>query len=110
MTMLTIWATMQARPGREADARAFLEEAHRRISRDEPGTTSFHAIDLGDGAFAIFNTFADEAGLMEHVGGPIASWVQESNPDLFVAPYAITRGTLFAHKPHRATEEAAARS
>ncbi|AUW58898.1 antibiotic biosynthesis monooxygenase [Sphingobium sp. SCG-1] len=100
MTMLAIWATMQARPGRETEARSFLEEAHRRIARDEPGTTSFHALDLGNGSFAIFNTFVDEEAVMAHVNGPIAAWVQATNPDLFVEPYAITRAKLFAHKPH----------
>ena len=98
MPELAIWATMQAKPGREADARAFLEEATRRITADEPGTTSFHALDLGDGAFAILNTFADEAALGTHVQGPVAAWVQASNPDLFTEPYAITKAQLFAMK------------
>lgn len=98
MTALSIWATMEAREGREADARAFLEEAHLRISAGEPGTTSFHAIDLGGGRFAIFNTFADEAALAAHVGGPTAAWVMEQNAELFTAPYAIERGEIFAMK------------
>ncbi|MDF7777212.1 antibiotic biosynthesis monooxygenase [Sphingomonas sp. AOB5] len=106
MTKLAIWATMQAKPGLEDEARDFLKEAHRRIASDEPGTTSFHALDLGGGAFAIFNTFAGEAGLMEHVNGPIAAWVQAMNPELFVAPYAITRSELIAHTPYRATSAA----
>lgn len=102
MPELAIWATMQAREGREADARAFLEEATRRIIVEEPGTTSFHALDLGDGAFAILNTFADEAAFMTHVQGPVAAWVQQSNAELFTEPYAITKAQLFAMKP-RAT-------
>jgi len=102
MNELAIWATMQAKPGHEADARAFLQEATRRITEGEPGTTSFHALDLGEGAFAILNTFADEAALMAHVQGPTAAWVQASNPELFTDPYAITKAQLFAIKP-RAT-------
>lgn len=100
MTMLAIWATMQAKPGREAEAKEFLKEANRRITEGEPGTTSFHALDLGDGAFAIFNTFKDHDALAAHIAGPTAAWVQATNPELFVAPYAITRTELFAHKPH----------
>lgn len=103
MNELAIWATMQARPGREADVRTFLEEATRRITEEEPGTTSFHALDLGDGAFAILNSFADEAALATHVQGPVAAWVQASNAELFTDPYAITKARLFAIKP-RANE------
>lgn len=94
----SVWATMEARPGREVDARAFLQEATRRITEGEPGTTSFHALDLGEGRFAIFNTFADEAALQAHVGGPTAAWVMAQNAELFTAPYEITRGRMLAQK------------
>lgn len=95
-----VWATMQARAGREDDARTFLVEACRRITDGEPGTTSFHALDLGEGRFAILNTFRDEAAFLAHVQGPVAAWVQARNPELFTAPYAITRAQSFAVKPH----------
>lgn len=96
-----VWATMQAQPGKEAAARAFLAEAARRLG-DEPGTTSFRALDLGDGAFAIFNSFRDEAALMAHVQGEVAQWVQAQQPLLFTAPYAITRAPVFAQMHKRA--------
>lgn len=98
MTKPAVWATMQARAGREDDARAFLIEANRRITDEEPGTTGFHAMDLGEGRFAIFNTFVDEAAFLAHVQGPVAAWVQAQNPDLFTEPYAITRAGVFARK------------
>lgn len=98
MDGFSVWATMQAKPGREGDARAFLIEATRRITEGEPGTTSFHAVDLGEGRFAIFNTFADAAALEAHVGGPTAAWVMAQNAELFTAPYEIARGRLFAQK------------
>ena len=95
-----VWATMQARAGREDDARAFLEEACRRITDGEPDTTSFHALDLGEGRFAILNTFRDEAAFLTHVQGPTAAWVQAQNPELFTEPYAITGASVFAVKPY----------
>jgi quinol monooxygenase YgiN len=91
---------MKAKPGYERDARKFLEEALRRISAEEPGTTSFHALELGDGAFAIFSTFADEAAVGAHVQGPVGAWVQEKNPELFDAPYAVTQSHIIALKPN----------
>lgn len=97
-TKPAVWATMQAKPGQEDDARAFLVEANRRITAEEPGTTSFHALDLGEGRFAIFNTFADEAAFLTHVQGSVAAWVQARNPELFTEPYSITRAGVFARK------------
>lgn len=99
MTELAIWATMQARPGKEAEAREFLKEAARRITADEPGTTSFEALDLGGGAFAILNCFVDAEARAAHVAGAAAAWVMEQNPILFTEPYAITQADLFAIKP-----------
>ncbi|MFV3126856.1 putative quinol monooxygenase [Niveispirillum sp. KHB5.9] len=92
-----VWATMEARPGREEAVRAFLTEAARRL-RTEPGTTSFRAMDLGEGRFAIFNTFVDEAAFKTHVGGEVARWVQDSREELFTDPYAITLCRTFAAK------------
>jgi quinol monooxygenase YgiN len=92
-----VWATMEAREGKEAEARAFLEEAARRLET-EPGTTSFRAMQIGPRTFSIFNTFADEAALQAHVTGAVAAWVQAQNPALFTGPYAITRCEVFAAK------------
>lgn len=101
MTKLAIWATMQAKPGREAEAAEFLVEACRRIEA-EPGTTHFFSINLGDGKFAIFNAMADQDAFLAHVGGEIAAWTQAMNPELFTEPYAITRGDVLAVKPQKA--------
>lgn len=99
MAKLAIWATMQAKPGKETEAGSFLVEACRRITADEPGTTSFFAIDLGEGRFAIFNAMANEEAFATHVGGEIAAWTQEMNGELFTGPYEITRGEVIAFKP-----------
>lgn len=92
-----VWATMEAKPGKEEEARAFLREAARRF-HSEPGTTNFYAMELGERRFAIFNLFADETALANHVQGEIARWVQAQQPELFVAPYDITQAQIFATK------------
>jgi len=92
-----VWATMEAREGKEAEAQAFLVEAAKRLE-SEPGTTSFRAMQTGPRDFAIFNSFVDEAALMAHIGGPVAAWVQSQNEALFTAPYAITKCQVFAAK------------
>ena len=92
-----VWATMEAREGKEQEAREFLVEAARRLEA-EPGTTSFRAMEIGPRQFAIFNSFVDETALQAHVTGEVAAWVQAQNPALFTAPYAITRCAVFAAK------------
>jgi len=88
---------MEALEGKETEARDFLIEAARRLE-SEPGTTSFRALQTGPRSFAIFNSFIDEAALKAHVTGDVAAWVQQQNPSLFTAPYAITRCEVFAAK------------
>ncbi len=95
-----VWATMKAKPGKEEAARTFLTEASQRLA-SEPGTTSFRAMDLGEGAFAIFNSFRDAASLTAHVEGPTARWVIEQQDVLFVEPYAITKAHIFAQMHKR---------
>lgn len=95
-----VWATMKAKPGAEDAARTFLAEASRRLA-SEPGTTSFRAMELGDGAFAIFNSFRDAAALAAHIEGPTARWVIEQQDVLFVEPYAITKASIFAQMHKR---------
>jgi quinol monooxygenase YgiN len=95
-----VWATMKAQPGKEEAARLFLTEASRRLA-EEPGTTSVRAMDLGEGAFAIFNSFRDAESLMAHVEGPTAHWVIEQQDILFVEPYAITKANVFAQMHKR---------
>ena len=92
-----VWATMEALPGKEDEARAFLKEAAQRLG-SEAGTTNFYAMEIGDGKFAILNLFVDEAALHMHVEGKVAQWVQQSQPDLFVKPYEITRTRIFTTK------------
>lgn len=92
-----VWATMEAKAGKEAEVQAFLEEAGRRI-RAEPGTTTFYALNLGAGRFAVFNTFVDDAALKAHVEGEVASWASAEGERLCAGPYDITRCGVVASK------------
>jgi quinol monooxygenase YgiN len=72
MVKLAIWATVQAKPGKEAQVEAFLKSAQP-LAEAEPGTVSWYAINMGGGKFGIFDTFNDEAGRNEHLNGEIAT-------------------------------------
>lgn len=92
-----IWSTMQALPGKETEARAFLTESARRLGA-EPSTINFYAIDLGEGLFAIINLIRDDAALAAHISGPTAAWVKSQREGLFAEDYAIIKGEIFATK------------
>lgn len=91
-----VWVTMKAIAGREGDARAFLEDVAIRL-REEPGTIGYTALDLGDGRFAVFSSFRDDAALNAHAAG-VGHWIEAMRPTLFTAPYDVTRATPFAIK------------
>jgi quinol monooxygenase YgiN len=71
MEAIGLLVTLEARPGKEADAEAFLKSAQP-LARDEQGTLKWCAFKLGPGKFGIFDTFANEAGRNAHLGGDIA--------------------------------------
>ena len=69
MEAIGLLVTLEARPGKEADAEAFLKSAQplaldekATLKLDEKATLKWYAIKLGPGKFGIFDTFANEAG------------------------------------------------
>jgi quinol monooxygenase YgiN len=92
-----VWSTFEAKPGKEAEVEAFLEECRAGIQR-EPGTTTFFAMKLGPGRYATFDTMSDDAALEAHVHGPTAEAVRERSRELFKAPPDIVRTTVLTAK------------
>jgi len=85
---------MEAIPGPEAEARAFLEEVALRL-REDPGMAGYAALDLGGGRIGVFISFRDDEALEQHAHG-VRHWIEQRRPELFVAPYAVTRGAPVA--------------
>ena len=71
MEAIGLLVKLEARPGKEADAEAFLKSAQP-LALDEKATLKWYAIKLGPGKFGIFDTFANEAGRNAHLTGDIA--------------------------------------
>ncbi|MBX3563559.1 MAG: hypothetical protein KF730_03175 [Sphingomonas sp.] len=94
-----VWVTMEAIPGREDEARDFLESVAVRL-RAETGTSGYMAVDLGGGRFGVFSTFRDDRALRDHAEG-VGRWIEARRPGLFAAPYDVTRGQPFAVHPHQ---------
>ena len=90
--------TLEARPGKEADAEAFLKSAQP-LALDEKGTLKWYAIKLGAAKFGIFDTFANEGGRNAHVTGEIAKALTARANELFAVPPQVEKVEILASKP-----------
>jgi quinol monooxygenase YgiN len=98
MEAIGLLVTLQARPGKEADAEAFLKSAQP-LAQDEKGTLKWYAIKLGPGKFGIFDTFANEGGRNAHLTGEIAKALGARANELFAAPPQIEKVEVLASTP-----------
>jgi quinol monooxygenase YgiN len=71
MVRFSLWAEIQAQPGKEAEVEAFLKSAQP-LAEQEEGTLTWYVVKMGPGFFGIFDTFADETGRDAHLNGAIA--------------------------------------
>jgi quinol monooxygenase YgiN len=76
-------ATLQARPGKEAEVEQFLRSASPLVEA-EAGTTTWFAFRVGPATFGIFDTFKDEDGRSAHVNGAVAEALFARAEELFV--------------------------
>jgi len=101
MEAVGLLVTLEARPGKEADAEAFLKSAQP-LALDERGTSKWYAIKLGPGKFGIFDTFANEAGRNAHLNGEIAKALGARANELLAVPPQIEKVEVLASTPLKA--------
>ena len=89
--------TMEAKPGKEADAESFLQSAVPLVN-DEPETVAWFAIRLNDSTFGIFDVFPDDAGRDAHLSGKVAEALMAQAPDLFSGAPDIQKIAVQASK------------
>ena len=97
MSRVSIWAQLEAKPGKEKELEAFLKSAQPLAER-ERGTMSWYAIKMGPGKYGIFDTFADENGRNAHLNGEIAKALFAKAPDLLAKPPEIAKPEILAVK------------
>jgi quinol monooxygenase YgiN len=88
MVTVGLWVRLEAKAGREDDLAAFLRSAVPLVEA-EPETLSWFAVRLSPSTFAIFDTFADDAGRRAHLAGRVAAALAEQAPALLAAPPSI---------------------
>jgi protease I len=92
-----LFVRLEAKPGREADVENFLREGLTLVE-DEPGTTAWFGVRIGDSTFAIFDTFPDESGRQAHLSGRVAEALQAQAPDLLASAPVMERSDVLASK------------
>jgi quinol monooxygenase YgiN len=97
MNRFGILATLQARPGKEAEVEQFLQSAGPLVDA-ETGTTAWFAFKIGPATFGIFDTFKDEEGRNAHVNGEVAKALFARAEELFVTHPHIQTADIPAEK------------
>jgi quinol monooxygenase YgiN len=98
METIGLLVQLEARPGKEADAEAFLKSAQP-LALDEKATLKWYAIKLGPRRFGIFDTFANEAGRNAHLTGEIAKALTARASELFAVPPQVEKVEILASSP-----------
>src|SRR3984893_9601689 len=100
MEAIGLLVTLEARPGKEADAEALLKSAQP-LAIDEKGTLKCYTITLGPGKFGVFDTFANEAGRNAHLTGEIAKALGARANELFAVPPQVQKVEVLANTPFK---------
>ena len=97
MVELALYVRLDARPGKEAALKAFLESALP-LAQGEMSTPVWFALQFGPSAFGIFDAFTDEPARQAHLEGPIAAALMAKAGELLATPPAIEKINLLAAK------------
>jgi len=97
MSRVSIWAQLEAKPGKEKEVEEFLKSAQP-LAEGERQTISWYAIKMGPGKYGIFDTFADENGRNAHLNGEIAKALFAKAKDLLAKPPEISKPEIIAVK------------
>jgi quinol monooxygenase YgiN len=98
MEAIGLLVTLEARPGKEADAEAFLNSAQP-LALSEKGTLKWYAFKIGPRKFGIFDTFANEAGRNTHLTGEIAKALGAQASELFAVSPQVDKVEILASTP-----------
>ena len=97
MAKYALYVSLKAKPGKTAEVEAFLKQGAE-MSRAESGTVTWYGIKEDDGAYAVFDTFDDEAGRDAHLNGAIAKALMAKADELFSNTLQIHKIQIIANK------------
>ena len=76
---------IEAKPGKEGDVEDLLNQG-KSLVEEEPETTAWFAIRLGESTYGIFDVFPDEGGRNAHLDGEVAKALGENAGELYSDP------------------------
>jgi quinol monooxygenase YgiN len=106
MVSLGLFVRLQAKPGKEKEVAAFLQQGVQ-MANQEPTTALWFALRLGPSSFGVFDAFADETGRQTHLNGPIAKALFAKAPELLAEPPSIEKLDVLGAKLPQAARTAA---
>jgi quinol monooxygenase YgiN len=97
MVTVGFLATLNAKPGKEAELAEFLRGALP-LAQSENDTTAWFAIQIDVNTFGIFDVFPDEGGRQAHLDGEIAAALMSRADELLSSPPEIRPIDVLAAK------------
>ena len=97
MLNLSLFVRLEAKPGKEEEVAAFLNQGLQ-LAHQEPTTPLWFALRIAPATFAVFDAFRDEAGRQAHLNGPIAKALMAQAANLLVSPPVIERMEVLGAK------------
>src|SRR5690349_16565430 len=97
MVTVALLVRLESKPGKEAEVESFLNSGLSLVE-EEPETTAWFAIRMGQSTFGIFDAFADESGRNAHLNGKVAAALMAKASDLLASPPTIAKVDVLAAK------------
>jgi len=97
MVTVALLVRLEAKAGKEAEVESFLKSGLA-IVEEEPDTTTWFAIRMGQSTFGIFDAFPDESGRQIHLTGRVAAALMAKASDLLAKPPVIEKVDVLAAK------------
>ena len=99
MVTVGLLVRLEAKPGKEAEVENFLKSGLGLVE-DEPETTVWFAIRMGQSTFGIFDAFPSESGRKAHLSGAVAAALMAKASELLAKPPVIENVDVLAVKLH----------
>ena len=97
MVKVGLLVRLEAKSGKEAEVENFLKSGLALVE-EEPDTTAWFAIRMGQSTFGIFDAFPDDSGRQAHLSGKVAAALMAKASELLAQPPAIEKVDVLAAK------------
>ena len=97
MVKVALYVQLEAKAGKEEEVEQFLNSGLALVE-EEPETTVWFALRMGQSTFGIFDAFPNEAGRQAHLSGKVAAALMAKASELLAKPPVIQKIDVLAAK------------